>query len=124
RDRRYVVLLAEVREHDMPRAAVESPLEVLGDRVVREMTMPAEHALLERPRIGTDLEHGDVVVRFQDDAIRSTEAFDHELRDVAEAEHDRDLDAFLPDRKCDRVQGIVRYRKRREEESVDVEWNA
>ena len=76
-----VVLFGEVREDEVARAAVEDFRvgQKFADDGVRKMPGAAHHALLDVPGIGADLEHFEIVIRFEDQEIGFAQMLLHEL---------------------------------------------
>ena len=68
----------------------------------------AQHALLHHPRIRPDLQHVEIVIRFQHQAIRVAQVHLHQLRHVAEIRDQRHLYASRAKREADGIGRIVR----------------
>src|SRR6516165_12076893 len=79
------------------------------------MAGAGKHALLDDPGIRADLEHVEIVVGFEDHAVRFTEMDLDKFRHVAQIGADGDLRAIGAKGKTDGVGGIVR-----DGEGVDV----
>src|ERR1700752_5245470 len=110
-----VVVLGEMREHDVARAPVE-PFRVgqkLADRRIRQVTRAAHHALLDVPGIRPNLKHLEVVVRFQHQAIGVPQMNFHKLREISKVRDDCDFCPVRAEGKTQRVDRIVGNRKRR-----------
>jgi hypothetical protein len=89
---------------------------VFADRVIRKMAGAGQDALLDDPRIGTDLEHVEVVIGFEDEAIGFAEVDFDELGHVAEVGANGHLGAVGAKSETDGIDGIVRNG-----EGVDVD---
>ncbi len=76
------------------------------------MAGAAQHALLHHPRIRPNLQHIEIVIGFQDQAIRAAEMHFYQLRHVTEVGDDRHFRAIRTKREPDGICRIVRYRKR------------
>src|SRR5882762_8952914 len=76
------------------------------------MAGPAQHALLYHPRIRPHLEHVEIVIGFEDQAVRAAEMHFYQLRHVTEVGDDRHFRAIRAKREPDGIRCIVRYRKR------------
>jgi hypothetical protein len=81
------------------------------------MAGAAEDALLDDPRIRPDLEHVEIVIRFENQTIGVAEMNFDKLGHVAEVGDDRELRAVGAEGESDRVSGVVRYGERMD---VDV----
>ena len=110
RDLGIVVLLGEMREDDMPRAAVKNFRvgQKFADDRVREMPRAAHHALLDVPRIRPDLQHFEIVVGFEHQAVGIAQVNFHEFGQVAEVGDDRDFDSIRAKGEPQGVDGVVR----------------
>ena len=110
RDVGSVVLLGEMREDEMARAAVENFRigEKFADDVVRKMPGAAHDALLDVPGIGADLEHVEIVIGFEDQEIGFAQMVLHQFGQVAEVGDDGDLRAVRAKGEADGIGGIVR----------------
>ena len=84
------------------------------------MPAPAHHTLFERPRIGPDAQHLQVVVGFQHDAVAAAESFHHEVRNVSQVNHNPRLDTASFDREGNRIGSVVRDIKGREQNPLYV----
>ena len=110
REIRIIVLLRKMREDEIARARVEAfrVAKVFADGMIREMPGAAEHALLDDPRIRADLEHVQIVIRFEHKTIGIAEMNFHKFWHVAEVGNERHLRAVGAKREADRIGGIVR----------------
>ena len=90
--------------------------EIFADRVIGKMASAGEYALLDDPRIGADLEHIEIVIGFEDEAIGFAEVDFDELRHVAEVGADGHLGAVGTKGETDGIDGIVR-----DGEGVDID---
>src|SRR5580700_6355013 len=68
-DLRMIVVLAEVPEQQPRRRAVEIAQQKVAHGVVGKMADAAHHALLDRPGIGADLQHFQIVIGFKQHQI-------------------------------------------------------
>ena len=118
-----VVLLGEVREHQVARVAVKNlrVAQKFADHGVGKMPGAAHHALLDKPRIGPDLEHIEVVVRFEDQKIRFAQVMLHEFRHIAEIGHDGHFRAVAAEGIAHRIGRIVRDGERIDFDIADLE---
>lgn len=105
-----VVFLGDVREDKIARAGIKTfgIGEEFADGVIRKMPGAGKHPLLNNPRIGSDLEHVEVVIGFEDQAIGLTEMNFDELRHVAEVGADGDFRAVGAEGEAEGIGGIVR----------------
>ncbi len=85
--------------------------EKFTDRVVGEMAGAGEDALFNDPGIGADLEHVEIVIGFQDQAIGLTKMDADVIREVAQVGADGDFGAVGAEGEGNRVCGIVRNGK-------------
>ena len=89
------------------------------------MAVPAEDALLERPRAARAiLQHLHVVVGFEDEDVRGADAVEHEPGGVAEVGGEADVAARGAQQKSDRILGVVRDGKGFDEDVGDLEARA
>jgi len=79
------------------------------------MAGAGKHALLDDPGIRTDLEHVEIVIRFEDEAIGLAKMDFDELGHVAEVGADGDLGAVGAESEAEGIGGVVR-----DGEGVDV----
>ena len=92
-----VIVFRKVRENEIARLAVETfrIAQILAHRVIREMPRAAHHPLLDVPRIRPHFQHFQIVIRFQDQAIRAAQMVFHKLRHVAKVGDDGNFCARL-----------------------------
>ena len=90
--------------------------EKFADGVVGEMAGAGEDALLDDPGIGADLEHVEIVIGFEDEAIGLAEMDSDVIWKVAEIGADGDFGAVGAEREANGVGGVVR-----DGEGVDVD---
>jgi hypothetical protein len=96
-----------------------------GGSFVGKMAVTAENALLERPRAArTILKHLHVVIGFEDEDIRWTNALDDQSRHVTEVGDEGDVAGSGAQQKADRVLGIVRDGKGVHQQVVDFKARA
>ncbi len=121
-----VVYFRKVRENEVARFPVKSfrVAKIFAYGIVREMAGAAHHALLDVPGVWADLEHFEIVIGFEDEAIGAAKMVFHQLGQIAEVGHDGE---FLPitamiraERKADRVGGVMRNGKRRDFNVADA----
>jgi hypothetical protein len=105
-----VVFLGDVGEDEMADAGIEAfgIGEEFADGVVGKMASSGEDALFDDPRIGADLEHVQIVIGFEDQAIGLTEMDAHMIGEVAEIGADGDFSAVGAEGEAHRVGCIVR----------------
>ncbi len=101
-------------EYEIARAGVESFRvgKILADSMIREMAGAAEDPLLDDPRIRPDLQHVQIVVRFQQQTIGVAQMNLHKLGHVAQVSYECHLRAIGAKREADWISGIVRNLKR------------
>ncbi len=85
------------------------------------MSGAAEDALLDDPRIGADLEHVEIVIGFENQAIGVAQMDLDQLRHVAEVGDESDLDSIGAEREADRIGSIVGNGKRVHFDVADAE---
>jgi hypothetical protein len=109
-----VVFLGNVGEDEMADAGIEALWvgEKFADRVVGEVAGAGEDALFDDPGIRADLEHVEIVIGFEDEAIGLAEMDSDVIRQVAEIGADGDLGAVGAEGESDGVGGVVRDGKR------------
>ena len=104
-----VVFLGNVGEDEMTDAGIEAigVGEEFADRVIRKMAGAGEDALLDDPGIRADLEHVEIVIRFEDEAVGLAEVDSDVIGQIAEIGADRDLGAVGAEGESDGVGGVV-----------------
>jgi hypothetical protein len=109
RDVRRIVLLGKMREDQMLRARIKQfrVREKIADYRVRKMARAAHHALLDVPRIGTHLQHIEIVIRLQNQKIGFAQILFHKLGHVAEIGDDHYLDSVRAEAVTNRIGGVV-----------------
>ena len=118
-----VVFLGNVGEDEIADAGIEG----LGigkkfaDRVIRKMASARKDALLDHPRIGADLEHVEIVIRFEDEAIGLAEMDSDVIGQIAEIGADGDLGAVGAESESNGVGGVVRDGERVDVDVADPE---
>ena len=108
-----IVFLGNVREDQIAGAPVETfrVSKVFADCMIGEMTGARENALLDYPGIRTDLQHFQIVIGFQHQAIGFAQMNFHQLGHVAEIGNDGHFGAVRTEGEADRVGSIVRNRE-------------
>ena len=107
-----IVVFAQMAQDQRAGAGVQDfANEVAGD-LVREVSHAAHHALLHRPGIRADLQHLDVVVGFEEKEIRGAKMPLDRLRDVSQVRRNSYRAAAEPETEPDRIDRVVRDRKR------------
>ena len=125
RDLRMIVSLAEMRQHQMRGAPVVLLADELADGSVREMPETSHQPLLENPRIRPDSKHFQIVIGFQDQAVRAH-------ADVSTTDSDMCPTSvscvirmpLAEDAERHRLIRIVRHRERRDFGIADRERNS
>ena len=114
REVRIVIFLRKMREHQIARAAVKTFRigKIFADGMIREMAGAGKHALLDDPRIRPHLEHIQIVIGFQQQAIRVAQMHFDELRHVTKVSDERHLCAIGAKREADGIGGVVGNLKR------------
>ena len=99
-----------MREYQVARRGIEAigVGKILAHRVIRKMPSAAQDALLHHPRIRTDFQHLEIVIRFQDQALGAAQMHFHQFRHVAKVRHQRHFRPVGPKRETNRVGRIVR----------------
>jgi hypothetical protein len=113
-----VVFLRHVSENEIAGVTIETVGigEVFADRVIGKMASAGKYALLDDPRIGADLEHVEIVIGFEDEAIGLAEVNFDKLGHIAEVGTDGNLGAVGAKSETDGIDGIVR-----DSEGVDID---
>lgn len=108
-----IIFLRNVRQNEVVGPAIEAfgIGKKLAHGVIRKMAGPRKYTLFDYPGIRPDLEHIEVVVRFQNQAIGGAQVDLHKFGHVAEVGADRDLRAVGAKSESDRVGRIVRNRE-------------
>jgi hypothetical protein len=105
-----VVLLGDVGEDEVADTGIEAfgIGEEFADGVIGEVAGAGEDALLDNPGIGSDLEHIEVVIGFEDEAIGLAEVDSYMIREVTEIGADGDFGAVGAEGESDGVGGVMR----------------
>jgi len=91
-ERGRVTFAAQMREVKLFQIGGHDLRDGLGGGDVGDVAVPAEDALLQRPRAArTILQHLHIVIGFEDEDVRDADAFQHELGDVAEVGGESDV---------------------------------
>ncbi len=64
-----IVVFAQMAEHQGIDGGIEISADEIADHVVRQMPFASHHALLDGPGVRADLEHFEIVIRFQHQQI-------------------------------------------------------
>ena len=105
-----VVFLGDVGEDEVTDAGIEAfgVGEKFADGVIGEMAGARENALLDDPGIWADLEHVEIVIGLEDEAIGLAEMDSDVVWQVAEIGADGDLGAVGAEGETDGIGGVVR----------------
>ena len=103
-----IVALAQVAEDQGRGGGIEIIADEGTGDVVRQVAVAAHHALLDRPGIGSDFQHLDIVIRFKQQQIGAAQVMADGIRKIAEIGGNGDFDAFGAEGKSHRVSGVVR----------------
>jgi hypothetical protein len=122
RDIGIVVIFRKVRQHQIARPRVESLGigEKRADHFIRKMSRAAHDALLHMPGIRTNLEHLQIVIRFEHDSIAIAQMLLHQFGHVTEIGHERELHAGGAKREAERVDSIVGNTERSDFDIADA----
>ena len=123
-DRRVVVLLAEMPQHQVGGRGVEVLDEIVRHPQVREMPHPAHDALLHAPGVGADFQHVEIVIRFEQQQVRAPQVEFDGLGNVAEVRDHPDAHALRGETEAHRVDGVVRDAEALDCDIVDLETRA
>jgi len=112
-----VVFLRDMREDEIARTGIEAfgIGQEFADGKIRKMAGAGKHALLDDPGIRTDLEHVEIVIRFEDEAIGLAKMDFDEFGHVAKIGADGDFGAVGAEGETNGIGGIMR-----DSEGVDV----
>ena len=95
--------------------------EEFTDGVIGKVAGAGKDALLDDPGIGPDLEHVEVVIGFEDEAIGLAEMDSHMIRQVAKIRANSDFGAVGAEGESDGIGCIVRDSKRMDVNVADGE---
>ena len=98
--------------------------EIFADRVIGKMASAGENALLNNPRIRTHLQHFQIVIGFENQAVGITQMNFYQFRKIAEVRDDGHLDAFGAESEADRIGSVMRNRERVDVYIADSEMSA
>ena len=92
-----------MRQHQIARELIEAIGigKIFADRMIRQMPRAAKHPLLYHPWIRPDLQHVQIVIRFQHQAVRPAQMDFHQLRHVSQIGTNRDFRSIGAERKSD-----------------------
>jgi len=109
RDVGIIIFLRDVREDEIARVRIETIGigEIFADRMIGKVAGARENALLDDPRVGSDLEHIEIVIGFEDEAIGLAEMDFDEFGHVAEIGADGGFAAIGAKGEADGVGGVV-----------------
>ena len=82
--------------------------EVFANNMIGEMAIAAHNALLDVPRIRADLEHFEIVIGFQDEAISVAQMEFDQFRKIPQVGNDGDFGAVGAECVAHRIRGVVR----------------
>ena len=118
-----VVFLGDVGEDKMTDAGIEAfgVGEEFADRVVGEVASAGEYALFDDPGVRADLEHVEIVIGFEDEAIGLAEVDSDVIGQIAEIGADGDLGAVGAESESNGVGGVVRDGERVDVDVADPE---
>ncbi len=104
-----VVFLRDVGEDEIAHAGIETfgVGEKFADGVIGKMAGAGKHALLDDPGIGADLEHVEIVIGFEDEAIGLAEMHSHVIGEVAKIGADGDFGAVGAEGEADGIGSVV-----------------
>src|SRR5579872_938369 len=108
RNFRMIVVLAEMAQNQGRGGGIELVAQVIAHHFVGQVAVAAHDALLHRPGIGSDLQHVEVVIGFEQQHVRAAQMELDRVRDISEIGDDADLDALRLKAKAYRVDGIMR----------------
>ena len=109
-------MFAQMPQYQCTDGGVEIVADDIRNDVVRQVPSSSHHSLLHRPRIGADLEHLEIVVRFEHQQIGAAQMELHRVRDIAEVGDHADLDALRAEAETHRIDRVVRNSK-----AVDID---
>jgi hypothetical protein len=109
-----VVFLGDVGKYEIADAGIEAfgIGQEFAYGVIGEVAGAGQDALLDDPGIGADLEHIEIVIGFEDEAIGLAEMDSDVIRQVAEIGADGHFGAVGAEGESDGVGSVVRDRKR------------
>src|SRR5580658_2644353 len=103
-----------MREYEIARTRVKTfrIAKIFADGMIREMSRAAENTLLDDPRIRPNLQHVQIVIRFEQQTIGVAQVNFDELGHVAEVGDERHLRAVRAKREADGIGSVMRNLKR------------
>ena len=104
-------MLADVAEDQRGYGRIEITRDEIGRDFVRQVAPAAHHALLHGPRIRSDAQHLEIVIRFEDHNIGSAQVDAKRFSDIPEVGRNRDLYAATAERVAHGIHRIVRDRE-------------
>jgi hypothetical protein len=110
---RIIVFLRNVREDQIARARIETfgIGKEFADRMIGKMAGAGKNPLLDDPRIRSNLQHVQIVIGFQNQAIAFAQMDFDKFRHVAEIGANRYLGAVGAKREADGIGRVVRNRE-------------
>ena len=109
-----IIFLRDVAQHQVARAAIKTIGigEIFANRVIGKMASAGENALLNNPGIRPHLQHFQIVIGFQNQAVGIAQMNFYQFWKVAEVRDDGHLDAFGAESEANRVGSVMRNRER------------
>ena len=109
-----IIFLRDMAEHQVARAAIKTIGigEIFADRVIGKMPSAGENALLNNPRIRTHLQHFQIVIGFENQAVGIAQVNFYQFRKIAEVRDDGHFDAGGAKSEADRIGSVMRNRER------------
>src|SRR5262249_1442855 len=107
-----IVFRTEMREYDVLGASVVLFTDEPADGSIGKMSIPSHQPLLQCPRIRSDPEHLEVMIRFENQYVRPEQLFCDLVRHVADIGQLRELCSAASHCKCNRFGCVVRDAER------------
>jgi len=103
-----IVVFAQVAKDECIDGRIKIGAYEIANHVVRQVPFAAHHALLDGPRVGADLEHFEIVIRFQHQQIHAAQMELDGVRDVAQVGYQTYFNALRAKTEAHRINRIVR----------------
>src|SRR3954453_16036276 len=116
-----VVVLADVAQYQRRHGGIEVASDEIGGYLVRQMPSAAHHPLLHGPGIRPYPQHLEIVIRFEDHHIRSSEMNAKRIGDIPKIGRNRDFYTATRQRIADGIDRVMRNGEARDVEVADRE---
>ena len=108
---RVIIVLAQVAQYQCLHAAIDVVFEVIAGVSVREMAVASHDALLDAPGIGTDFQHLEIMIGFEQQNLDAAEVNLDGIGHIPEIGCVADFDALRVKAEADGIYSVMRNGK-------------